>query len=310
MNDVLAQMSEYITENLGSNLFEKTGAFIENIAPVFSMGFGLYIVLLMFYYYNRGFDESILDFTKKIIGWLLLIALAFNAGNYADLAGKLYQFPDAMAGWFSGSNVDVSAMKASVGHIQNTIAALDKLVDDASWYDLQLQFTVFLAKVVVYLCGTVLVSFVFFFYLVAKLCLALVLMVGPLFIGAALFPSTRQYSMNWLGQILNYAVTVTLYSIVFLLQTGFVEKQLEKWGTSGIVNVVGAYEVASMMIILTIMNIIVVLSIPSIAAALTGGAGVDAHGRTLGRMAANATGVGKIATRFISNMRSNGMKGK
>ena len=310
MNDILAAMSEYITKNLGSNLFTKTGAFIENIAPLFSMGFALYILLLSFYYYNRGIDESILDLSKKAIGWLLLIALAFNAKNYAHLANNLYLFPDAMAGWFSGSKIEASAMAASVGHIQDTLGALDKLIKDASWYELQLQFTVFLAKVIVYLCGTIIISFVFFFYLIAKLCLALTLMVGPIFIGAALFPATRQYAMNWLGQILNYAVTVTLYSLIFILQTGFVEGQLKKWGTSGIVNITGAYEVGMVMILMTVMFIIIVLSIPSIASALTGGAGVDAHGRTLGRLAANATGAGRFARNIISNMRSNRMTGK
>lgn len=309
MHSVLIAMSEYITGNLGSNLFTKTGAFITNIAPVFSMGFGLYVVILAFYYYNRGLDESILDLTKKTIGWLLIIAFAFNAGNYAYLANLFYGLPEAMAGWFSSEDVNASAIEASVGHINKTVASLDKLANDAYWYELQLQLTVFLAKGVVYLCGTVLVSFVFFFYLIAKLCLALTLMVGPLFIGAALFPATRQYAMNWLGQILNFAVTVTLYSVIFILQTSFVEEQLKKWGTSGIKNIAGAYEVASIMVILTILFIIVVLSIPSITSALTGGAGVDSHGRTLGRMAANATGAGKLISRVAGSLRSNRMKG-
>lgn len=309
MHSVLIAMSEYITQNLGTNLFVKTGAFITNIAPVFSMGFGLYVVILAFYYYNRGLDESILDLTKKTIGWLLIIAFAFNAKNYAYLANLFYGLPEAMAGWFSGKEVNASVIEASVGHLNKSIASLDKLIKDASWYELQLQFTVFLAKVVVYFCGTVLVSFVFFFYLIAKLCLALTLMVGPLFIGAALFPATRQYAMNWLAQILNFAVTVTLYSVIFVLQTSFVEAQLEKWGTSGIKNIAGAYEVASMMVILTILFIIVVLSIPSITSALTGGAGVDGHGRTMGRLGANAIGAGKFVSRLAGSLRSNGMKG-
>ena len=59
------------------------------------------------------------------------------------------------------------------------------------------------------------------YYLIAKLSLAMVIVIGPMFIGSMLFPATRQWGMNWIGQTLNYSVTVVFYVILGALQNDF-----------------------------------------------------------------------------------------
>ena len=127
-----------------------------------------------------------------------------------------------------------------------------------------------------------------------------------------LFPATRQYGMNWIGQILNYSVTVCLYAVVFILQTSFIENQLAKWAAndSGIpnMNVVGAYEVMGTIVLLSIIFLMVLFSIPSIASALTGGAAIDSHRRAIAAVASTVTG-GITKGRRLLRAGKNSMKG-
>ncbi|GAA5091682.1 type IV secretion system protein [Paenalcaligenes hermetiae] len=296
MQEILIDISEYMTQNLGADLLVKSGALIEKIAPLFSMGFGIYVLLLVFYYYGRGLDESVLDLSKRLLGWFVVIACAFNASMYTNLAVVLYGLPEELIGWFNETELNVDLLSSGVKSIQDMVAALDDLVGGRAWYYVQLQGTVFAAKVVVSLCGLILVVFAYFFYLIAKLSLALTLMVGPLFLGALLFPSTRQYGMNWIGQVLNYSLACLLYAVISVLQLNFVQSKMAGWANKNYIDSVAkAWEVSYVMVIMTILFLIVVLSIPNIASALTGGAAIDGQGRTMGRL-------GSLATRTLSKV--------
>ncbi|MGN5421850.1 type IV secretion system protein, partial [Neisseria meningitidis] len=130
------------------------------------------------------------------------------------------------------------------------------------------------------------------FYLVAKISLAMVILIGPIFIGAMLFPATRQWGMNWVGQIMNYAVTVTFYVLLGTIQITFfeahmlsmIETDLIKVADKGSISLVVFIPIAFMFILSTIIFFVVALSIPSIASALTGGATIGGYsgiGRTI-----------------------------
>ncbi len=286
----IAEITELMTSKLGADLFEKTGRFIEGIAPLFSAGLGLYIVLLTFYYYNRGLDEAILDLFKRIMVWLLIIACAFNAGNYTHLATVIYALPDQFSALFGdGGGNPLNAVDKGLQSIDKMVASLDKISKGKQWYEIQVHMAVYGAKLSVTILGYLLFVIAYAFYLIGKVCLALTLMVGPLFLGSALFPGTRQYFMNWMGQCFNYIVTIGLFTIIGVIQSEFVQSSVHDWvKDSATWDIVQAWKVVGQLLLMTIVFIISALSIPSIAAALTGGAMADTHGRTLGRVGGNA----------------------
>lgn len=55
---------------------------------------------------------------------------------------------------------------------------------------------------------------------VAKVGMALIVMVGPLFIAAYLFEQTKQYFTAWLNQSLYYSLYATLFTLMFALVMG------------------------------------------------------------------------------------------
>ena len=271
---------------MGTNLFQKSNNMISGIAPVFQIGFGIYILLIAFDYYKRGFDENVVDLGKRMIGWLLIIAFAFNSSQYQKLANIMWMLPENLSGLLGTSTYTASALDTQSNNI--LIFAYASSLDMLQVSD----------KLMLYIGGTVAVilAYLFFlitfaYYLIAKLSLAMVIVIGPMFIGSMLFPATRQWGMNWIGQILNYSVTVVFYVILGALQNDFFKNQLERAVVGEIGSVAQVVGLIPLFFLSTTIFILVAWSIPSISSALTGGASVNGFSRTVMSVARWAKGV-------------------
>lgn len=289
-SDLFTGLANEFTTKLGDNLFASVGSFISSIAPLFSIGFGIYILLVVINAYGRGFDENVMDLAKRSVGWLIVIAFAFNAGQYAKLANLIYAMPEELASTFSVGKYNISAFDASAAKLEELVAQLYKLDDSQPPWEFGFHMAVnFRIIPIVLVCGYILLGASFAYYVVAKVCLALVIMVGPLFLGSMLFPATRQYGMNWIGQCLNYVVMVVMFTILGLLQTAYFDQQINKYLNQGVAgDIVVAEGLPSLFIIVTIFFLLVAWKIPSITSALTGGASLEGFASTVVRMAMRA----------------------
>ncbi|MCT6882206.1 MAG: hypothetical protein M3Z51_07530 [Snodgrassella alvi] len=74
-----SSVADALLNGMGTNLFSKTGTLIAGISPLFSVCFGIYILLVILDGYNRGFDENFLDLAKRGFGWLIIISCAMLA---------------------------------------------------------------------------------------------------------------------------------------------------------------------------------------------------------------------------------------
>ena len=274
-------VAETLLNGMGTNLFSKTGSLITAISPFFSVCFGIYILLVIIDGYNRGFDENFLDLAKRAFGWLIIISCAFNAGQYVKLANMAYTLPDELSSLFGNGTYTVSAIDAGLNNVM-------EMTGKAWAIGSKIGFTDFADKMTAYgiACGIGLFGSIFFvvtaaFYLVAKLSLAMVIMIGPVFIGCLLFPSTRQWGMNWIGQILNYTITVGFYTILGVLQLDYFNNNLNNLIGGGETSLVMLLPVVCMFFVSTVIFIIVAWNVPGIASALTGGAGVNGFSRTI-----------------------------
>jgi type IV secretion system protein VirB6 len=95
---------------------------------------------------------------------------------------------------------------------------------------------------------------------------------GPLFIAAALFPATRRFFENWVGQAVNCALLVALYAATCALQINFATSHVPTSLTLGAI-----IEQAVMGIAFVVISI----SLPNLAAALAGGAAISANAHSL-----------------------------
>lgn len=286
-----SELANFLLNGMGTNLFQKSNNMISGIAPVFQIGFGIYILLVAFDYYKRGFDENVVDLGKRMIGWLLIIAFAFNSSQYQKLANIMWMLPENLSGLLGTSTYTASALDTQSNNIL-------KMMENIFAYAASLDMLQVSDKLMLYIGGTVAVilAYLFFlitfaYYLIAKLSLAMVIVIGPMFIGSMLFPATRQWGMNWIGQILNYSVTVVFYVILGALQNDFFENQLERAVVGEIGSVAQVVGLIPLFFLSTTIFILVAWSIPSISSALTGGASVNGFSRTVMSVARWAKGV-------------------
>lgn len=323
---IFSEITNDLTALIENDLFARSADLIANIAPIFAAGFGLYVAFVMWGYQKMGLDDSISDLAKRMAGWLIIIALAFNAGNYSTLAQSIYGAPDEVASWLTGNTLSSGFVESQLNNVDEALGKLTILSKQVSGFDIEALITLAIAKFVVWIVGYLTVIFIWGFYMITKFSLALTLVLGPIFIGAMLFPATRQYGMNWIGQCLNYIITVSLYMGISLIQLSYVESTFTGFEnkTTWVRGYVFAMkEVPDMgpvwglmgsLLIITIIFIPIVFSIPQIASALTGGAGVDGHGRIMERAARGAAtgGIGafKLGGKAVSRLRGNKMSGK
>ena len=286
-----SELANFLLNGMGTNLFHKSNNMISGIAPVFQIGFGIYILLVAFDYYKRGFDENVVDLGKRMIGWLLIIAFAFNSSQYQKLANIMWMLPENLSGLLGTSTYTASALDTQSNNIL-------KMMENIFAYASSLDMLQVSDKLMLYIGGTVAVilAYLFFlitfaYYLIAKLSLAMVIVIGPMFIGSMLFPATRQWGMNWIGQILNYSVTVVFYVILGALQNDFFKNQLERAVVGEIGSVAQVVGLIPLFFLSTTIFILVAWSIPSISSALTGGASVNGFSRTVMSVARWAKGV-------------------
>ena len=286
-----SELANFLLNGMGTNLFQKSNNMISGITPVFQIGFGIYILLIAFDYYKRGFDENVVDLGKRMIGWLLIIAFAFNSSQYQKLANIMWMLPENLSGLLGTSTYTASALDTRSNNIL-------KMMENIFAYASSLDMLQVSDKLMLYIGGTVAVilAYLFFlitfaYYLIAKLSLAMVIVIGPMFIGSMLFPATRQWGMNWIGQILNYSVTVVFYVILGALQNDFFKNQLERAVVGEIGSVAQVVGLIPLFFLSTTIFILVAWSIPSISSALTGGASINGFSRTVMSVARWAKGV-------------------
>lgn len=299
MSTFFADVAKTLGADLGQNLLDKTGDFISQISPLFLSGFSLYVLLVIWDYYGQSFDTTLVDFIKKCCGWMVIISLAFAPAAYMKLAVLTYGLPDEIAGIFAGGyTVDASALDASWKLLMDLLDSISKLHAQYQWYDLGVHFGLSVKiSAIILICGALVVGLSFAFYMVAKISLALVLMIGPLFLAFMLFPATRQYAINWIGQCMNHIITCTMFVLLAKVQMTAFDKAINMALSGWVADYAAAELLPPLFLLQTIIFLVVVFNIPSIASALTGGAILSGATRHLNSLAGGMGSFGRLAGR-------------
>lgn len=293
----------FMDVNIGSGLISTVGGFIASIAPIFSGLLAIYLLLWAFNYWANGsLVDMGVDFFKKLVAWSLLIAFAFNAGEYATLANVIYNLDTEISKSLSPSSAGYTGN--SVDIVLDEIDGLaNKLLDDytnSGFFDKVGNAFQYLSNVaMLYLMGGLFLTVAFGLYIVAKGMLALTLLVGPIFLGLGLFPATRSYMTNWINQCFNNIFSCVLIGLVGLMQLKFLNGITPDRSSF---DIMGAYAFNVALLISTIIFIILLFKVPNLTAALTGGAVGDGVGFT--RLAAGRVSGIASAAKSIMNKTS------
>lgn len=137
-------------------------------------------------------------------------------------------------------------------------------------------------------------------YLLAKVSLQLCLGVGPIFVLCAMFPATQKYFESWLAQTLSYVFTIGFITAIISMLFSFVSQMCTHISTTLDTNDV--LTTVTSLLIVSGTIIVLMLNVPSLASAITGGAGVQGIGRAVAQAMTKGKGGGKDSN---SNNNSN-----
>jgi type IV secretion system protein VirB6 len=203
-----------------------------------------------------------MDFAVRSLKLAFLYLLATTAAYSTFVTEPLFTgLPNALTRAVSGADTP------SVG------AAFDQFFAYAAWLgeDISREGSAFnpgpwVVSAAVFIIGALAAALGFGVVLVAKLALALLVTLGPIFIACALFDATRRFFFGWLSQAVNYLVLFALIIVIFQLVLSLVRDQ---WGAiQGADPMIGGL----IFIALCLLGAIFFLQTPAIAAGIAGGA--------------------------------------
>lgn len=253
---------DFIDGRLNEFLGSRLSAVIAEVDGPLKIALVLYVVLYGFAILRGAISETVMDFAVRSIKLALIYALATTTAYSSFVTEPLFTgLPNVLTRAVSGAEAP------TVG------AAFDQFFAHAAWLgeDIARHASPFNAgayviAAAVFIIGALAAALGFGVVLVAKLALALLVTLGPIFIACALFDATRRFFFGWLSQAVNYLVLFALMIVIFQLVLSLVRDQ---WSAiQGADPMIGGL----IFIALCLLGAIFFLQTPAIAAGVAGGA--------------------------------------
>ena len=256
------------------------------VTPVFSAGLSVWFITWGILVMRGAVHEPVREFLGKVIRTALIVSVALGAGLYQETVANLVRtVPDDLAAVVAGEeatlgfHLDGAPVEIGIAGSERGQAAL---LDRAAGQGLMkaedafekgsvltqqgMAFYTFgvlmlLATVIMVCAGGALI-------LVAKVALALLAALGPLFIAALLFDATKRFFERWVAMVTTYGLIVVLFACVFTFMLGIFTNYMSGVNLDGNMNV--AYGIGGALV-LTIVSCVIVKELHHLAVGLGGG---------------------------------------
>lgn len=283
---------------LFSKVDQATSNFVNDISanaiatatPVIVVGLTLSFIVMGVLIMIGTLQTPISEFLKRSILIGVVCAIALGGGLYqTQLAGAITTLPDDLSKSLITSPTDDTTAATLID-----VAAgkgFDKAGEafDKAGFLVENGFQYATYGLIILIATAILVSIGGAFLLLAKVALALLVGLGPLFIIALLWRPTARFTELWIAQVVNYILLVVLIASIFGLMMSLFSSFMSNMHFDGKQNV--AYNIGGAVILSTAM-IILLLQLPHIAASLAGGVGIGFY-----HEARQAAGMGRGAYR-------------
>lgn len=277
---------DYVDARLTAVLNDGLGDVIAAVQGPLTVALTLYIVLYGWAIMRGTIQEPVMDAVVRMVKLCFIYVVATSVAYNTFVTDPLFtDLPNWLAGAISGSATP--SVGAAFDEFFNRGGYLaNKIMDSATVTDWGPYFTggaVWIATGAASALG-------FGIVMLAKVALAVLVALGPIFIACLVFDATRGFFFGWLKQGVNYLILFALIITVFQIILGLVEGQ---WG-----NIDGQPDPSEgglLFIALCILGMIFFLQTPNIAAGIAGGAaaGVGDFLRAGGGAAVGAAAAGK-----------------
>ncbi|MFW8631666.1 type IV secretion system protein [Vibrio natriegens] len=264
--DLFNFVTTIVTDNIGAMVV----LFADVITPLIGSFVTLYAIYLA---YQMLFDSEkimIMESLKFISSLALCTTVAFNTYWYmSSIVPMVLLSGDTIASYLTASTGGSGGALQEM--FETMLLQIESLWENvsfgvtASWGD---SFLMIILLVLVILGYVPFLLVATAYLLVAKVMVGFLLILGPLFIMFAFFPSTRSMFQSWTGQCFNYVLLTIVYPLAFNIFNLTINY------------VVGGNEDISfasclMTLILFGCCILISVQIPVLTSSLSGGVGIN-----------------------------------
>lgn len=260
----------------------------QTIAPLMQTAITLYFVIwCVRIIKDDSQDKMFNDLLWHFFTLSFVTFFAFNSKYYVShIIPMVNDIPSELAKVFSGSEGKSLVNAIDDAFVQNTeiIGDMWSKTRTVSWSGISVSniMMAIRASVVIEVLGDIYIAIGLLIAMISKLMVNVILALGPIYICAAFFPSTRQYFTLWVNQLVNYMLLTMLISIVFVIQLTITNGIVEPDGDGNL----SPFVIGSLAI-LYIVCLGTIVVIPVLASSLSGGMGLNGLvGNTLGLAAA------------------------
>lgn len=167
----------------------------------------LYVILYGFMILRGSIQEPIMDFAFRAMKLAIILLLVRNASDYQSYVSTLFfeTLPrEVSQALNSGTQPSASIFDALLDKGQKS--AID-IWSRASW---PVDIVTGIGGMLVIGASFIVAAIGYIVSLYARLALAIMLAIGPVFIALAMFQSTRRFTEAWIGQLANFVILQVL----------------------------------------------------------------------------------------------------
>lgn len=275
---VFAPASMFVDARLLSVVADRVSGLAGEVAPALRVALVLYVVLYGYAILRGVVSDPVMDFAIRAIKLAFVYAIAVTPA-YGGFVTQplLVEFPRLLASSLGGT--PDAASGAACDQLLNYAGYLAARISDQAGV---LEAEAWSVAALVYVAGALAAAFGFGVLLIAKVSMALLVMLGPLFVACALFEASRRYFFGWLSQAVNFIVLYGLILAAIALAVGLMEEQWPRIESED--PVVGGL----MFVALCLLCAFAFLRMPALAAGIAGGAAA-----AVGEFTSAAAGAGR-----------------
>lgn len=239
-------------------------AVINFLAPILNSMMIIYVAWLGMQMIMGKVESPLKESIFHILKIVTVYSFAINAGLLNDMIVEvLTKGPEDVARIFA--NTDTSSLDA--------VLKKGFEVGDIAWNKAgMLDFGLIFVAIFIYGATLMVTAYSAFLIILSKLFIAVLVAIAPIFISLALFDSTKRFFEAWLGQALNFFLTIVLvFAVLSLFMSGY---QSFVNNLAADANMMGVGQ----LVIFSVIFVLILMQIPAVAAALGGGTQLSTQG--------------------------------
>jgi type IV secretion system protein VirB6 len=231
-----AEFSAWLNTLLTNYISNNTALIGGTLQPALVTLGVIYVMVWGYLQLTGQIDEPFIHGVKRIITLAVVLGCALHLWLYnALIVDTFFNAPSELAGVVVGAFDPVDIIDQIIfegGDAANLLMQKGGILDG--------NFAYYLAAIIVYFIVGVTAIYTMFLLSLSRIALAVLLALGPLFIGLLLFETTKRFFEAWIAQLANYAciaiLTVLVAAIMLHVVTVAAQQAVSNGGAIQIAN--------------------------------------------------------------------------